>query len=137
MREFRRRMPKEKAKKIKEERATAYRSERAAAIQAFWEAQGGRCYLCSRELVFKEERRVHLDHDHRCCKRGNGCSTCQRGLACLACNLLVGYGQDDPERIHLVADNLAAARTLVEQRMAAAAEAQPALWEEGEIREQP
>ena len=80
-----------------------------------WAAQDGRCYLCRREL---DPGKAHMDHDHRCCPDGASCSRCRRGLACRACNTLVGSAEDDPARLRLIADNLEAALALAAERLA-------------------
>lgn len=48
--------------------------------------QGNVCALCFRE---NGKRRLHIDHDHKCCgTRGgkNACGKCNRGLLCVLCN---------------------------------------------------
>lgn len=86
-----------------------------ALFAALWEAQGGKCYLCEDDLG-AAERQVHLDHDHSCCPAGRSCEVCRRGLACGSCNVAIGYVLDDPDRLHRIADNLEAAKTLVRRR---------------------
>jgi hypothetical protein len=81
---------------------------------AIWTSQGGRCYLC-RDPLPEDRRHVHIDHDHRCCPPGRSCSRCRRGLACGACNHLVGHGKDDPARIRRIARNLGRALRRYEQ----------------------
>lgn len=81
---------------------------------ALWVAQEGRCYLCQREL---SEDDTVVEHDHRCCPQHASCSACQRGIACGACNAVVGFADDDPERLLLIAANLRKARQAVEERM--------------------
>jgi Recombination endonuclease VII len=62
---------------------------------ALWEAQGRRCYECSRSLpdpsvisnVRGGGREALIDHDHRTCPQtGHSCKKCRRGLVCVACN---------------------------------------------------
>jgi hypothetical protein len=84
-----------------------------------WETQDGRCYLCDDPLDREGARRVNIDHDHRCCPKGKTCEYCRRGLACAPCNVLIGRANDDPERLHRIADNLAKANADVEQRQKA------------------
>lgn len=91
--------------------------------QAMLDAQGGCCYLCGDELSYDD---AVIDHDHRCCppvptRRGTrsvSCSHCRRGLACDACNILIGRAGDDPERLRRIADNLAAVLPLSHARIA-------------------
>lgn len=62
-------------------------------------AQGNRCAVCRDE--FPDLRAVHIDHDHSCCPGSpdQSCGACTRGLLCKACNLMLGYAYDDPERL--------------------------------------
>lgn len=81
---------------------------------ALWDAQEGRCYLCHDPLPGSPA----TDHDHRCCPAGASCQICRRGLACNACNRLIGMARDDPGRLHRIAGNLETAREIVTERMA-------------------
>ena len=47
-----------------------------------FEDQEGRCFICD------EERKLHVDHDHRTNK--------VRALLCHECNSVVGYSREDP-----------------------------------------
>lgn len=76
------------------------------------EAQMGCCYLCGEPLPV-EPRKVHVDHDHSCCRGSRSCGTCIRGLACEACNTGVGMFGDDPDRMRRVADSLEMANARV------------------------
>jgi hypothetical protein len=87
-------------------------------FQSFWDAQDGKCYLCGDPLTPEVTRAVHLDHDHSCCRLGRSCAKCRRGLACRACNALIGHAKDDPDRLRRIADNLERANEGVRQRMA-------------------
>jgi hypothetical protein len=69
-----------------------------------WLEQGKVCYLCWEPLLF-EESRVDHDHAHKTCN-GKGCRDCVRGLTHDFCNILIGYANDDEQKIHLIADNL-------------------------------
>ena len=71
-----------------------------------WSDQDGCCYLCGDALLPGHE---HIDHDHRCCPKDKSCAYCRRGLACAKCNQCIGMADDDPERLHQIAGNLAAA----------------------------
>jgi hypothetical protein len=46
-----------------------------------------------------------MDHDHACCSGNKSCERCRRGLAHLACNLLLGMAGDDPEKLMRIAIN--------------------------------
>jgi hypothetical protein len=72
-----------------------------------WAEQDGCCYLCDDELTPKT---TAVDHDHSCCPAGKSCRACRRGLACHACNTLIGLARDDPARLRQIADRLAAVR---------------------------
>lgn len=65
--------------------------------QEMLEAQGGVCGICKRPAADKNGRRLHVDHDHRCCPGSKTCGNCTRGLLCYACNAGLGSFQDDPE----------------------------------------
>jgi len=82
---------------------------------ASWEAQGGRCYLCSNALIAEK---AHIDHDHSCCGPDRSCPVCRRGLSCEQCNRAIGLADDDPDRLHRMADALAVAKRGVAARMA-------------------
>jgi Recombination endonuclease VII len=83
-----------------------------------WQAQDGRCYLCGDPLD-SDQAACHVDHDHSCCPQGRSCERCRRGLAHPRCNWIVGYAEDDPDRLHRIANNLEKANILVRQRLAA------------------
>jgi len=80
--------------------------------------QEGCCYLCREPLDLEKKRGVHVDHDHSCCRGNRSCGKCIRGLACHACNTGVGAFGDDPERMIIVAERLAAAIAKVAARTA-------------------
>jgi hypothetical protein len=82
---------------------------------ALWESQGGRCYLCERDLDAEGYRLVHMDHDHAHCAGDRSCRICQRGFACDMCNKLIAFADDDPDRLLRIADKAA-----VRARMATA-----------------
>jgi hypothetical protein len=83
---------------------------------AIWDAQEGRCYLCRDQL---EPQSVHIDHDHACCPKDHSCTYCRRGLACRACNQLIGMARDDPDKLRRIAGNLEVALAATAERMAA------------------
>ena len=82
--------------------------------------QDGRCYLCREPLDLDDPRKIHVDHDHSCCRGIKSCGNCVRGLACEPCNKGIGMFGDDPERMMRVAERLAAANAEVAARRAAA-----------------
>jgi hypothetical protein len=83
---------------------------------AIWDAQDGRCYLCGDQL---ELQSAHIDHDHSCCPKNYSCMFCRRGLACPACNQLIGMAAEDPVRLRRIAANLETALAATAERLAA------------------
>lgn len=67
------------------------------------------CYLCSEPLDLDTPRKIHVDHDHSCCRGVKSCGKCVRGIACEPCNRGIGAFGDDPERMRRVAERLEAA----------------------------
>lgn len=68
--------------------------------------QEGRCCYCRRPLSPAGGREVVVDHDHTCCGPRKSCSACQRGLACAACNKIIGLAYEDPEVLETIAASL-------------------------------
>lgn len=65
------------------------------------ERQDGACAICKRT---QPGRRLAIDHDHACCPGKSGsCGSCVRGLLCRACNVGIGYLQDDAGRLEAAA----------------------------------
>jgi hypothetical protein len=79
-------------------------------VAEFLALQNGRCYLCAEVLDTVNPRGFVMDHDHSCCRYGYSCELCRRGLACPSCNLLIGQGREDPDRLRLIANNLETAK---------------------------
>lgn len=53
-------------------------------------AQQFACGTCHKP--FEEGQRIHVDHDHACCKQKNrSCGKCIRGLLCHTCNIALGH----------------------------------------------
>ena len=75
--------------------------------------QDGCCYLCSEPLNLDKPRKIHVDHDHSCCRGVRSCGKCVRGLACEPCNKGIGSFGDDPERMRRAAGRLEAAQAKV------------------------
>ena len=55
--------------------------------------QNGRC-VCG--VVFDENIKPQVDHDHACCTGKGSCGGCIRGALCTICNLLLGAARDNP-----------------------------------------
>lgn len=70
---------------------------------SLWEEQRGCCYLCGRSMTVDE---AFIDHDHSCCPQMKSCANCRRGLACKRCNTLIALADEDPMRLHRIADAL-------------------------------
>ena len=71
-------------------------------LLALYMWQGGKCYICEREIKFFVRGRgndgyVCLDHDHNCCPKKSRCPKCIRSLLCHKCNTGLGYFKDDIE----------------------------------------
>lgn len=87
---------------------------------AMWDAQAGLCYLCGRDL---DAAKTHIDHDHSCCPARRSCRACRRGLSCGPCNSMLGFANDDPDRLRLIAVNLERVLGPARERIAAKATA--------------
>jgi Recombination endonuclease VII len=79
-----------------------------------WDAQEGKCYLCTKPM---DPASSDLDHDHRCCGQGESCRWCRRGLACHACNVIIGIAEDDPDLLIVIAANLRIALAAATERL--------------------
>jgi Recombination endonuclease VII len=53
--------------------------------------QGGVCAICGKVST----KKLHVDHDHKCCSGDKLCGKCNRGLLCYRCNVGLGFFQDD------------------------------------------
>jgi len=77
--------------------------------QDMLENQGGHCAICkvhSSEL----NKRMSLDHDHRCCPGLSACDNCIRGLLCNRCNMALGGFRDSEELLELAMNYLSTNR---------------------------
>jgi len=59
-------------------------------IRSIIAQQNGRCAMCMRD------RKLVIDHDHKCCESDYSCGQCIRSLLCHKCNLGIGCLDDDP-----------------------------------------
>lgn len=89
----------------------------AAARAAMWQDQGGRCYLCERDMELAAAR---VEHWHGCPGHNSkrSCPNCQRGLACHQCNVIIGLAGEDPAALRRIADNLERANADIAARQA-------------------
>jgi hypothetical protein len=76
----------------------------AADYESMLATQGGGCAICS--VPPEPDRRLYVDHDHRCCPGRRSCGECVRGLLCRHCNLALGQFGDDPNRVAQAAEYL-------------------------------
>ena len=56
--------------------------------------QDGICPIC--QNAPDENKRLAVDHDHKCCSENTSCGECVRGLLSNACNQLLGLAHDNP-----------------------------------------
>ena len=82
-------------------------------------AQGGLCCYCGEELDMTDRRRTVIDHDHTHCGPKHTCEICRRGIACSACNKIIGLAGEDWDRLERIAASgrelAAEARQRIEQ----------------------
>ena len=70
-------------------------------------AQDYACGMCREP--FKEGQRIHVNHDHACCKdKCRSCGKCVRGLLCHVCNIALGHIERRYALSRLYLDNLPA-----------------------------
>jgi hypothetical protein len=63
---------------------------KAGEYQALYEAQGGKCFICTRATG--AARKLAVDHDHK--------TGYVRGLLCKPCNSLLAHIRDDTQTLH-------------------------------------
>jgi Recombination endonuclease VII len=96
--------PRSREKTIEQHLATRH-GMRPEDRDAMREGQGGRCCYCERPLP-ENSRQVHIDHDHSCtCGPKKSCQYCRRGLACEACNTIIGKLGEDWDRMDRIVAN--------------------------------
>ena len=49
------------------------------------ERQNGLCAIC------RQDKKLYIDHDHKCCYGDRTCGKCVRGLICQKCNMMMHY----------------------------------------------
>lgn len=65
-------------------------------FQNKFNSQNGKCLICNKE------KRLVVDHNHKCCSSKTTCGKCTRGLLCHTCNTLVGYIETHQELLQKV-----------------------------------
>ncbi len=60
--------------------------------------QGCRCAICHTADPGGRGQWM-IDHDHGCCPGTGSCGQCVRGLLCNQCNLMLGFANDQPEKL--------------------------------------
>lgn len=60
--------------------------------------QNGVCKICKR--TDPSDKALAVDHDHDCCPGRTSCGKCVRGLLCGPCNKMLGYLNDDVQRLN-------------------------------------
>ncbi|MFE7797001.1 endonuclease VII domain-containing protein [Nocardia sp. NPDC057440] len=66
--------------------------------RAILEAQGGKCFICSRATGATKS--LSVDHDHKCCPERKSCGNCVRAIICGACNRgVLGHLRDDSDAL--------------------------------------
>lgn len=74
--------------------------------------QDGRCLSCHEPIGVMKDGRIagHIDHDHSCCARANGCKKCVRGILCHGCNTALGMLDESVEKMKNLIDYIEAWR---------------------------
>lgn len=66
-------------------------------FQELWAKQEGLCAICKQALEW-DGRTTHVDHSHL--------TGSVRAILCAPCNLMIGYADDDPDRLTAAASYL-------------------------------
>jgi hypothetical protein len=66
--------------------------------------QNGLCKICNSPE--QKNKRLSIDHDHKCCPGYDTCGKCNRGLLCSRCNKVLGQVNDDIETLTSMIDYL-------------------------------
>ncbi len=113
------RKPENKAKAAESRRRARISDPRTAWSKTLWDrfkitaddyddmlaSQGGGCALCGKPQG-ANQRRLHVDHDHRCCPTiGKCCGRCIRGILCQGCNQLLGWYERRRDLVNTFADS--------------------------------
>jgi hypothetical protein len=68
------------------------------------EKQNGVCAICRKPPT--PQKRLCVDHDHKCCSGKISCGKCVRGFLCDNCNRMLGSSIDSPIVLRLGAEYL-------------------------------
>ena len=71
------------------------------------DAQGGVCQICHRP---PGNERLCVDHNHSCCRGVGSCGKCIRGLICRRCNSMLGFAEDNVDRLRNAVEYLERAK---------------------------
>lgn len=87
-------------------RGTAKHGLSATDLQLMLAAQDDRCAICGADVG--SIGAANVDHDHVLAATHphpveRGCVRCRRSILCRACNLALGYFDDDPARLRVAA----------------------------------
>ncbi len=68
--------------------------------------QDFRCAICPQQHGWGRYEKLHVDHDHQCCKGSKSCGKCVRSLLCSHCNIMLGNAHDDIDILKAAIDYL-------------------------------
>ena len=102
-----RRAKERRIEKLKNDHVTLRKAERSNRLQTnygisiddydkIFESQGGVCKICHKPPVVE---RLCVDHNHSCCPGLKSCGKCIRGLICRRCNSMLGFADDNTDRL--------------------------------------
>lgn len=72
----------------KQHRITHLRNRYNLTIEEFEKMAVNGCWLCGAKN--SGVKRLHVEHDHKCCGPKKSCGKCIRGIVCNKCNILIG-----------------------------------------------